>query len=298
MKITLVHICAVVLVVVSFTNCQMPARDKDVVERRDTNAGMLINFQKYGLVDLAESHQFQEILCQSWENKEDYEDGKEQVSPIVIDRVSRGYSFFSDGTAVKNPRGEFNTGTWTLNDLKKPYSIDLKLSNGQRESFQVAALKPFALTLNLNNEQGKKLVEFVGPGLHYRDEGSDPFHPSQNKWRKRPVSLETETMISARLKGCLHFFIRFYEHNIDALSQTVNFTGLPSCFRWYAGGIFLFKEKDMPVAWINCFYDRVQAMKAYRMADELLSKKYTWPKGETNWLKQNLYVLKQMEDKL
>ena len=39
-------------------------------------------------------------------------------------------------------------------------------------------------------------------------------------------------------------------------------------------------------------------MEAYRMADVLLAKKYQWPKGEKNWLKQNVYVLRQMEQQL
>ena len=37
-----------------------------------------------------------------------------------------------------------------------------------------------------------------------------------------------------------------------------------------------------------------QAMKAYAVAENLMEKKYVWPKGEQNWIKQNLFVLEQM----
>ena len=39
-------------------------------------------------------------------------------------------------------------------------------------------------------------------------------------------------------------------------------------------------------------------MKAYRLSARLLSEKYEWPKGESNWLKQNLAVLEQMFKKM
>ena len=48
----------------------------------------------------------------------------------------------------------------------------------------------------------------------------------------------------------------------------------------------------------NCFYNEVQAREAFDIADELMNFRYTWPEGETNWLKQNVFVLKQMEQNI
>jgi len=56
------------------------------------------------------------------------------------------------------------------------------------------------------------------------------------------------------------------------------------------------KEEDMNENWYHCFYNKDQAMKAYKMMGELLTKKYDWPKGNTNWVNKNLAVLEQMYD--
>ena len=57
---------------------------------------------------------------------------------------------------------------------------------------------------------------------------------------------------------------------------------------------YLKKEKELPGNWIKCFYNKDQAMKAYKLAERLLEEKYEWPKKEKNWLKLNLAVLEQM----
>ncbi|MBK6633760.1 MAG: hypothetical protein IPG38_05110 [Chitinophagaceae bacterium] len=80
--------------------------------------------------------------------------------------------------------------------------------------------------------------------------------------------------------------------------KVISFWGLPSCFKWYGGGVFLKKETELKENWINCYYNKEQAMQAYALADKLLSQKYNWPKGEQNWLKLNLAVLEQMYKKL
>ncbi|HQW83759.1 MAG TPA: hypothetical protein PK987_04830, partial [Ferruginibacter sp.] len=100
------------------------------------------------------------------------------------------------------------------------------------------------------------------------------------------------------LKENIHFFLLFYKSALDKDEKTVSFWGLPSCFKWYGGGIFLKKEKELKENWINCFYNKEQAMQAYHLAEKLMEVKYTWPKGEQNWLKLNLAVLEQMYKKL
>ena len=80
--------------------------------------------------------------------------------------------------------------------------------------------------------------------------------------------------------------------------KAVSFWGLPSCFKWYGGAIFIKKKDELKENWINCFYNEEQAMQAYKLADKLLSQKYNWPKGERNWLKLNLAVVELMYKKL
>lgn len=260
----------------------------DVVETRVKPADM----ETFGLKNLRKAEDLKSIICQDWENKEDLEDAKYSRGS-GLEMVYRGFSFFTDGSMVKNPRGSFQQGSWALNDAKKPYTIEIKYKDGSKENLQIGQADP--LNLTLKEASDKKLVNYAGQAMRHEQINDEPYYGANNEWRVRPGKPETEDAIRARLKACVHFYVLFYDHNIHTDAPTVNFSGLPSCFRWYSGGIYLQKEKDLEQSWINCFYDKKQAMQAYKMADDLLSKKYTWPKGETSWLKQNVFVLKQME---
>ena len=80
--------------------------------------------------------------------------------------------------------------------------------------------------------------------------------------------------------------------------KIVSFWGLPSCFKWYGGAIYLKKEDELKENWINCFYNKEQALTAQAMLESIISKKYQWDKEETNWVKQSSGVVKQMYDTL
>lgn len=270
-------------------------KESVIVEDAPLNSDTL---KAQGLINLDEATDLKTILSQTWDNKEDMDDLKYSEGSD-LQTVNRGYSFFKDGSMIKNPRGSYRQGTWTLNEAKKPYTLEIRYKDGTTEALQVAKLDAKHLTLNEGKGAGdKKLVAYLGEALSHENIQDEPFHISNNSWRIRPSKPESEEAIRARLKGCVHFFVLFYDHSIHSNTQTVTFSGLPSCFRWYSGGIYLQKENVLQPEWINCFYDKKQAFEAYAMAEDMLAKKYTWPKGERNWMKQNVFVLKQMEEQL
>jgi hypothetical protein len=86
--------------------------------------------------------------------------------------------------------------------------------------------------------------------------------------------------------------------NLAKESKTITFYGLPTCLKWYAGGIYIIKEADLNENWFYCFYNKKQGMIAYKMMDALLSRKYDWPKGKMSWVNKNLSVLEQMYERL
>ena len=96
----------------------------------------------------------------------------------------------------------------------------------------------------------------------------------------------------------MHFYYLYYLDNIKRNVSFVAFYRLPGCFKWYAGGIHLIKEKELDKSWTNIFYNAADASKAYIILDKMISKKYNWDKGERNWVRQNAGVLKQMEEKI
>ena len=198
---------------------------------------------------------------------------------------------------IKDPRGNIHAGKWSINNKVKPITISFLLDNGETETNELAYLMPYEMKLAQKDGDKKNIVDLRAEGIRYTDFKKDPFYISNNLWRFKPARPETDEQIKNRLKSCIHFFILFYDHKIKADSKEVLFTGLPSCFKWYGGAIYLQKKRELDSKWINSFYNREQAMKAYQLADKLMSNKFTWPKNESNWLKLNVAVLRQMENK-
>ena len=141
-------------------------------------------------------------------------------------------------------------------------------------------------------------LKFIAPGKRYKNTNDEPYSLENNRWRIKPKNKESDSAIHQRLKENLYFFILFYKSALAKEDKVVSFWGLPSCFKWYGGAIFIKKKDELKDNWINCFYNKDQAMQAYALADKLLSQKYNWPKGERNWLKLNLAVVELMYKKL
>lgn len=255
-------------------------------------------FNDSRLENLNLSRQLKDIICQCWDYKSDIAALDAEPVESSLDIVLRGYCFFRDGSMIKNPRGELSMGKWDLDTTQKPIVVNIQLNNGEKEKFFIAYLMPYRLVLADRKEGRKLLTEMSSEAFRHLDDEQDPFYKKNIAWRIKPSSPESTEEIKQRLKACLHFFTLFYDRHIFSEQSTINFGGLPSCFRWYSGGIYLQKKEVLSRQWIRCFYNEEQAMKAYAMADELLSKKYNWPKNEPNWLGKNVAVLRQMEAKL
>lgn len=260
--------------------------------------GANTKFEENEVEDLSAATDMKSILCQDWEYYEDAKDAHYADPSGNIEVVYRGYSIFSDGTLIKDPRGNIRAGSWEIDDQSKPIQLHFKMDDGSVETNELAYLMPFEMKLAKNAGGKKELVDLRSEGTRYRDSKRDPFYLANNLWRFKPAKPESDLALKARLKACIHFYVLFYDHQIKSDAKEVLFTGLPSCFKWYGGGIYLQKEKELDQKWISSFYNRDDAMKAYALADKLISIKFEWPKKERNWLKLNVAVLRQMETKI
>lgn len=257
-----------------------------------------VDFAAVGLENLNASHNMKDIVCQTWDFKEDAADAEDADPSSGIELLYRGYCLFSDGSMIKDPRGNMQPGKWIFDDKIKPVVFNFLLDNGETETYRLAYLMPYEMKLVPDHGEKKTVIDLQSEAIRHSDLKKDPFYLSNNNWRFKPAKAESDEEIKARLKSCIQFFILFYEQKINAKSHVVSFIGLPSCFKWYGGGIYLQKENELQPKWVNTFYNREQAMKAYKLADKLMTIKYTWPKKEPNWLKLNISVLKQMEKKI
>jgi len=237
------------------------------------------------------------ILCQDWVLKDDA-DGLEGVAESSeVEVPYRSFYFSTKGTFVKNPRNTFDYGNWVYDDAAKTITLNNTIDK-TRDIYKIARVGYDELVLVNVGANSTTNLTFVAPGKRYKNPADEPYLLENNRWRIKPKTKETPAEIKQRLKDNIRFFILFYKSALAKKDAQVSFWGLPSCFKWYGGGIFIKKEKELKENWVSCFYDKDQAMQAYALADKLLSQKYEWPKGESNWIKLNLAVSELMYKKI
>jgi hypothetical protein len=246
------------------------------------------------MMDLSSVTSIKVLLCQNWENKDDAEEAQNNDGSSDMQMPYRSFVFFPDLTVVKNPREKMQYGHWVLNDADK--TIAIKYDNGETEKYTINAIGAKDLTLTKNGDNSKLI--FVADGKQEKEYKDNPFYYSNNRWRIKPKTTETDAAIKERLQGNIHFYWLFLTDNINRNSSTISFYGLPSCFNWYSGGIGIMNAKEVKANWINTFYNPEQAMKARAIMEDLILKKYTWDSTQHNWLKQSAPILLQMQDSL
>ncbi|MCW3092516.1 MAG: hypothetical protein JWP81_3585 [Ferruginibacter sp.] len=244
--------------------------------------------------DLSNATETKKLLCQNWENKEDAEDAALSSDGEGLEIPYRGFSFFEDASIVENPRDKIRFGKWSINEADKVISIEY--NKGAKARYKIDSLGPTQMILV--NLVDKKKVEYRADGKTEKNPADNPFYGANNQWRVKPVSAESDSAIKLRTEQCLLFYAKFLEDNADRKSGIISFVGLPTCFKWYRGGVSVTAKDKVEARWINCYYNTDQAMKAHAMLEGIISKKYKWNKEEKNWVKQSAEVVKQMYDTL
>jgi hypothetical protein len=249
------------------------------------------------LIYLDTAENIYNILCQDWVMEDDAESLEGMTESSQMEIPYRSFCFSANGTFFKNPRNSFDYGTWQYNDATKTITISNSIEKG-KDVYKIAKIAYDEMTLVNTGIGSITNLKFIAPGKRYKNAKDEPYNLENNRWRIKPTTKESDSAIHQRLKENLYFFILFYKSALAKGDKVVSFWGLPSCFKWYGGAIFIKKKDELKDNWINCFYNKDQAMQAYALADKLLSQKYNWPKGEQNWLKLNLAVVELMYKKL
>ncbi|MEP6677311.1 MAG: hypothetical protein ABJA78_19275 [Ferruginibacter sp.] len=235
-----------------------------------------------------------ELLSQSWELGEDIDALQDATEKSGVRLSFRGFSFATDGSFVKDPRGYISFGKWDYDvDGKK---LTLKFTDGKTNVYHIRNIMRDQLYVYAEGDKGE-IFKYVADGMRYENTEDDPFYTANNQWRIAPAKPESDEAIRNRLKACIHFLILFHQDMIVKDAGLISFYGFPSCLKFYGPGIFMKKRKDIDGEWTGCFYNEEQAMKAYDMIDAVIAMKYDWTKPGS-WLKKNESVLEQIYKKL
>ena len=277
---------AVIVFAAIFFACNSNSKKESVnAATKDTTAN--------SIVTLSVSSSMTQLLCQNWEDKEDVDDGILNGSSSDLEIPFHGYSFFEDGLVVQNPRDNFKVGKWILDEKSKKISI--VFNNGTKQALQLNAIGIKSLLL----KEGKaKAVKYIADGKRQTNLLDEPFYPANNRWRIKPVKTETDGAIKSRVIDCVNFYHTFFKNNADHEFASISFYGIPTCFKWYSGGISIINKEKVGQKWIDCFYNKDQALQAQQLLENIISKKYKWNRQEPRWVRQSADVLLQIADSL
>lgn len=265
--------------------------------RTDTVKGdldtALVSLKSFSAVPLNEA------ICQLWKMEDA---GQKHWNELMWDSVKdkRKYpelALYKDFSVTENARCDVRFGKWKID--KKRRELLLNFTDGTHKSYFVIKILLQKLVVLQKMGDDNVTISFSSDGLAREKFSEDPFYPSNNQWRIRPGSPETDKQILERVKGCVHFYSLLFMDNHQRQETDISFIGLPTCFQWYNGGIGLADKLDLDKKWVDCFYSEKQAFKGYEMLKALIEKhELKWPENPTSWVKQTHEVLDQIYEKL
>ena len=173
---------------------------------------------------------------------------------------------------------------------------DKKIKYGQStltiEKIEQKKSKTF-LTATLYDTKNKIHSEFkfVKESEPLEDYKSDPFYPTNNKWRQRPETKESNEEIRKRLLNYILHFAYILNATLERNENVVSFAHSMGLIQVFRGGIGRIPKNKIEESWINCFYDKEDAMKAFYLFSSYL-RKGVYKGGTTgNWIKDDYEIL-------
>jgi len=243
----------------------------------------------------------EEVLAQHW-----FLDDVANVSHDALvwengdgTRLFPSLNLFPDSTVLENPRSEMQMGTWHRELTNKVNTIIVDYGNSKTRSYRIRELSLRNLTISWKEGKDSFWIKFRSDGLAHQNMMNDPYHPSNNKWRIKPLAKETREQVHQRVEDCVRFYALFYRDHIKRHKKVIEFLGLPEIFRWYNGGIGLPMKGGISESWVACFYNRAEAEQGYDILKRLIDNHdFDWPTGTPGWHYRTLSVLEQMHAKL
>jgi len=234
-----------------------------------------------------------QVLCQFWQlldaENPTFRDISYSNGGITLES---GIVFMTDSTVLENPAGDRNYGKFTMENKR----MKVNYGKGRTVVYDIEKISPDSLVLKRNENNRSSDLSYKGTHTFWKNAKKNPFAPENYSWAEKPKKPEDLQQIKDRAKECVQFYSYYFQGFVDGGAQKINFEGLPCCFNWYQGGIFIQSEKTLDKKWKSCFYSEEQALTARQMLQDALSKKYDWDSTEANWLQQTADVLQQIHD--
>ncbi|WP_031527236.1 hypothetical protein [Dyadobacter crusticola] len=199
-------------------------------------------------------------------------------------------SFFPDGNFTQiRDNADYNVGKWSYDSSSQSvFLTSERMTQEVGVQFRMAEGGIRVMNFSFNPTEGMLLMEFAKPVVPFRE---DPFYPENNTWRIKPAKSENDAEIRARLRNYLLHNAYILKAAKSREQDNVSWEFSEGIIKIYNPGIGIVKVDKIPASWIDGFYSKDEALKAYRLFEQQL--KFTRHKGggKGNWVEQNYNIL-------
>jgi hypothetical protein len=211
-------------------------------------------------------------------------------------KVGFGWHFFGDGTLVELAGQEYRLGKWSSTDDNKTIEIQLD-GDKNKDNFVVDYLSSDSVNIKIGTGKQANRVGFKNDGAQFEKPEDNPYHPSNNTWRIKPSTAESDAQIKERVKNHLTHLIKILEAGTKHQMKVMSFRSSPSMFHQYNGGVGLETASKVQEGWTNCFFDKKDAKKAYDMMEKSMKVNGSAKTdAKNNWAQNNLIIFKFLHE--
>ncbi len=205
--------------------------------------------------------------------------------PVSIDSLVNPASFLElkPDHSYTRDFGRFEYGTWSLD------AGGLHLINQEHITQLYSPVTFEGINMNLDKEN------FERNPLPAPDAEHDPFSLDNNRWRIPAEYKETDAEIKKRLYNHCQFWKAYFTWALDKDIHSVDVRSTPTALKIYGNGFTLKPFSDLPLTWINYFYDEEDCKKASGMLEDIMLHKNMAISSSQNKYKVFIGIFEQME---
>lgn len=134
-------------------------------------------------------------------------------------------------------------------------------------------------------------LNFTKAAEPMQDFTEDPFYPTNNIWRKKPVAPEKDSAIRDRLSNYIKHIAYLLKAAVERQQDVVSFEHSMGLAKIYSGGIGILDQTEVPASWVNTYYNSNDALKAYQMFKNYLQKARYRGGSTGNWMEDDFNIL-------
>ena len=143
--------------------------------------------------------------------------------------------------------------------------------------------------LSLTGKNGVSEYRLAGDGLP--TETDDPFHPDNNKWRKRPSHKEDSAQLSNRIANYIKHLALILKAADTRKQEVVYFDFSQGPAKIYQSAIGVYPYGTVPESWKKTFYDDEDARRAHALFGNYISRSHYRGAASGKWLKDDYDIL-------